>query len=226
METVIKGVASVNNSAINYVTGATGETSAQFRTRRKKSMYAPSQGFKDSVESQMLALTNVTQCKCYDNKTNSTVDGIDPHTVWVVVLGGEAQEIAQVIYANIPPGIPMKGAQEVVLTRPAGNLEYIYYDIAKATPLYVRATIKNFNETSLDEDYIKEQLAESSFDIQQTVTSAYVSNVLTDAAGENTAAYNIEVSTDGTTWVEYATPENLDEYFTISTSNITLTIED
>ena len=226
METVISGVASVNNPAINHITGATGETAAEFRTRRKKSMAVPSQGFKESIESQMLALTNVTQCKCYENKTNTTVNNIPPHTVWTVVLGGMPQEIGSVIYANLPPGIPMKGTQEVSVSRPAGNLETIYYDIAKPADLYIEATIKNFNTTPLDEDFIKEQLAALTFDIRQTVTSAFISNALTDAAGENSAAYNITVSTDGTNWVEYATPENLDEYFTISTANITLTIED
>lgn len=226
METILKGVSGINNPAINYITGATGETAAQFRTRRKKSMAVPTQGFKESIESQMLALTNVSQCKVYDNRTNETVNGIPPHNIWVIVLGGIPQEIGQIIYANIPPGIGMFGSQEVTVTRPAGNLEVVYYDIAKATPLYVQATIKNFNATALDENYIKEQLAQSTFDIQQTVTTAFISNVLADASGENTAVYDITISIDDTDWVEYATPIGLDEYFTISPNNITLTIED
>lgn len=226
METVLKGISAVNNPAINYVTGATGETSAQFRTRRKKSMAAPSQGFKESIESQMLSLTNVSQCKVYDNKNNITQNGIPPHNIWVVVLGGTPLEIGQVIYANIPPGIGMFGSQSVEVPRIAGNLETIYYDIASPEALYIQATIKNFNQTALDEDYIKTQLATTSFDIQQTVTTDYLSNIIKDAAGENTAVYDIEVSLNGSTWAEYLTPTGLDNYFAISTDNITLTIED
>lgn len=226
METVLRGVSGVNNSAINYITGQTGETSSEFRTRRKKSMTVPTQGFEDSIESQMLALTNVSQCKVYDNKTNAEVNTIPAHTVWVVVLGGTAQEIGQVIYANMPPGIPMKGNESVAIQRVAGNIETVYYDIASAVDIYVRATIKNFNITPLDETYIKDQVAASSFEIQQTVTSAYISNVLSDAAGERTAAYNIELSFDNTNWVEYLTPVGLDEYFAIPADNITLTIEE
>ena len=79
METVVRGVSSVNNPAGNYITGSTGETSAQFRLRRNQAMAVPSQGFDESTESQMLNLTNVTQCKVYDNRTDSVVNGIPAH---------------------------------------------------------------------------------------------------------------------------------------------------
>lgn len=226
METVLKGIAGVNNPAANYITGVTGETSSEFRTRRKKSMSVPSQGFKESIQSQMLALPNVTQCKVYENKTDETVNTMPPHSFWVVVLGGTAQEIGQVIYANTPPGIPMKGSQSVQVSRPSGDTEMFYYDVAQPVNLYVQATIKNFNTTSLDEDFIKSQLAQTVFDIQQTVTTDFISNVLKDAAGENTAVYDITVSTDNTNWAEYSTPSGLDEYFVILVENINLSIED
>lgn len=225
-ETVIKGVSSVNNPANNYVTGQTGETSAEFRLRRHKSMAVPSQGFKESIESQMLALTNVQQCKVYENDLNYEVNGIPPHTFWVIVEGGNSAEIGQVIYANKPPGIPMKGSQSVQVVRANGDLITVYYDTASAAPLYVRASIKNLSLYPLDTAYIANQLAAMDFDIQQTVTTMAISNTISNTIGETGAAYDIEISADGVNWAEYLTPAGLDEYFTISAENVTITVID
>lgn len=226
METVLRGISSVNNTANNYVTGQTGETTAQFRLRRQKSMAVPSQGFKESVESQMLALTNVQQCKCYENDLEYTVNDIPPHTFWVIVEGGTSQEIGQVIYANKPPGIPMKGDISVQIQRPTGDLVTVYYDIATGINLYVRATIKNLSIYELDTTYIINQLTAMEFEIQQTATTMAISNNISNTIGETGAVYDIEISKDGVTWAEYLTPTELNEYFTISAENVNITVVD
>lgn len=224
METVLKGVSGVNNPANNYITGNTGESAAEFRQRRNKAMSVASQGFTDSIESQMLNLPTVTQCKAYDNKSNSTVNGIPPHTVWVIVEGGTPQEIGQVIYANIPPGIPMKGDQSVLITKASGDMEFFYYDTPTAVNLKVRATIKNFTSEALDTDYIKTQLAQTNYNIQEMALTSEITVTLQNALGETGTPYNVEISLDGNTWAEYLTPSGLDEFFVITTSNITLTV--
>lgn len=225
METVIKGVSGVNNPANNYITGNTGETTAQFRQRRNRALNVASQGFTDSIQSQMLNLPDVTQCKAYDNKSNSTVNDIPPHTLWVVVEGGTPEEIGQVIYANIPPGIPMKGTQSVVVTKSSGDIERIYYDLPTAVSLYVRATIKNFTSSPLDTDYIKSQLAQTTYNIQEMVKTSDLTQIMQNALGETGTPYNVEISADNTTWAEYLTPTGLDEFFSIATDNISLTVE-
>ena len=225
METVLKGVSGVNNPDNNYITGNTGETTAQFRQRRNRALNVASQGFNDSIQSQMLNLPDVTQCKVYDNKTDTTVNDIPPHTVWVIVEGGTPEEIGQVIYANIPPGIPMKGTQSVVITKESGDIERFYYDLPQAVNLYVRATIKNFTASTLDTDYIKEQLAETDYNIQDMVKTSDLTQIIQDALGETGTPYNVEISDDNATWVEYLTPSGLDEFFVIATDNIDLTVE-
>lgn len=225
METIIAGVASVNNPATNYITGNQGESSSAFRLRRAQSMAAPSQGFDESLQSQLNGLDTVTQVKVYDNRTDTEVNGIPAHTVWVVVQGGQPDEIGRVIYNNVPPGIPMKGTQSVVIPKQNGDIQTVYYDIPSAVPLYIRMTIKNFGTTPLDTDYIKEQLAQSTYNIGETATSAQISTDVGDIIGDTGTPYNITISTDNTDWVEYATPTGLDEYFTISTANINITVE-
>lgn len=224
METILKGITGINNPANNYVTGNKGESSAEFRLRRNRSLALPSQGFDESIESQMLALDEVTQCKVYDNRTNVEVNGIPPHTVWVIVEGGKPEEIARIIYNNVPPGIPMKGEQVIQITKQNGLLQPVYYDLPKPVPLYVRATIKNFTTTEIDTVYLKQQLAETVYTIDERAESAGITSALKEALGETGSPYSVEISVDGNTWVEYTTPTGLDEYFVISTDNITLTV--
>ena len=223
METIVAGVSSVNNPAINYVTGDVGESDSEFRRRRNQSMAVPSQGFDDSMQSQLLNLDNVTEAKVFQNRTGSTVDGIPAHTVWVVVKGGDSDEIGQVIYANIPPGIPMQGSESVVITKPSGSTETVYYDLPTAVDLYISVTIK-LTGGAIDEDYLKEQLSQLNFEIGQAVESANITTEIKNIIGNNGAPYNVELSNDGLTFEEIVTPGRLDGYFTVSTANISVTV--
>lgn len=224
METVLKGVTSVNNTASNYITGNDGETAAQFRQRRNRAMSIPSQGFLDSIESQMLNLSTVSQCKAYDNTTNSTdANGIPAHGVWVIVEGGSSDEIGNIIYNNLPPGVPMKGSQTVTITKQNGNTTTIKYDIPQAATLYIQANIQAFDGT-LDASYIKTQLlAELDFNIQERADSAVITTMLKNIIGDMGTVYGVEVSLDNSTWAEFITPTGLDEFLQATTSSITLT---
>nr|DAJ74725.1 MAG TPA: Baseplate J like protein [Caudoviricetes sp.] len=226
METVQRGVASVNNPANNYITGDTGESTSEFRLRRNKSMAVPSQGFDESTVSQMLALDNVTECKVYDNRSNEIVNDIPAHGIWVIVKGGKPEEIGRVIYNNIPPGIPMKGKEKITVPKLSGDIETVYYDLPTAVNLYIRATIKNFTTSSIDTNYIKEQLALINYDIRQMAEASEILTTIKTLLAQTGTPFNVEISTDGTNWVEYITPAGLDEYFTIIPENITLTVED
>ena len=224
METILAGVSGVNNPAGNYITGNTGETSAQFRRRRNQAMAVPSQGFDESTQSQMLNLSDVTQCKVYDNRTDEVVNGIPAHGIWVIVIGGTPEEIGRVIYNNLPPGIPMKGSLSVQVPKTNGDIFTALYDVGQPVQLYARATIKNFSDTPLDTNYIKQQLALITYEIQQRAESSDISTGIKEAVGDSATPYDVEISTDNSNWVEYATPEGLDEYFVLSPENITLTV--
>lgn len=226
METILKGVAGVNNPAGNYITGNTGESPAQFRKRRNQAMAVPSQGFDESTQSQMLNLPNVTQCKVYDNRSDVVVNGIPAHGIWVIVEGGNPADIGRVIYNNLPPGIPMKGSQSVFVQKVNGDIVQMFYDVAKSAPLYVKATIKNFGTTPIDTTYLKNQLAQIDYNISERAETATITGNLKEALGQSGNPYNVEISLDGITWVEDLEPTGLDEFFVIQPNNITLTVVD
>ena len=187
-------------------------------------MAIPSQGFDESTQSQMLTLETVKECKVYDNRSDEVVNGIPAHGIWVIVRGGLPQEIGRVIYNNLPPGIPMKGSEQVIVNKINGDIEKIFYDVAKPTNLYVRATIKNFTQTDLDEDYIKQQLSESEYQVAEQAESATLLGLIKETLGDTGTPYDVEISIDNSNWVEYVSPTGMDEYFVITPENITLTV--
>lgn len=224
METVIRGVSGVNNPANNYITGNTGESDSAYRKRRLRSLAAPAQGFDESTEAQILELSDVIDCKVYDNRTNEVVNDIPAHGLWVIVEGGTAQEIGEVIYNNLPPGIPMKGSQTVTVEKLNGDIETISYDIAQPVNLYVKATITNFSTSDLDTDYIKQELAKNVYNIGAQVESVNLQTQIKNLIGTAGTPYDVTISADNSTWVEYVTPTELDGYFVISADNITLDV--
>lgn len=224
METIVTGVTSVNNPSGNYITGGRGESSSEFRLRRDKTMEAPSQGFEESLQSDLLNLNNVTQAKVYNNRLDVTVNNIPPHTVWTIVEGGTPNDIGRTIYNNIPPGIPMKGSQVVSITKQSGESENVYYDLPKAVNLYIRETIKNFTSFPLDENHIKEQIAQIKYNIHERAETSEITTISKEAVGDSGNPYNVEISLDNINWAENLVPNGLDEFFSISPENITIEV--
>lgn len=225
-ETIVSGVVSVTNPAANYITGDTGESDAEYRQRRNKTVALPSQGFDESIEAQLLNLDTVTQVKVYDNRKSVEVNGIPAHTIWVIVEGGQNSEIGNIIYANIPPGIPMKGSIEVLVSKSNGELTPVYFDRGTAQTLYVKVTIKNLETTALDETNIKNKMSENlTYNIGENADTATITCVLRDILNNTGIPYDVEVSTDNSNWQEIVTPTGLDNYFALAAENITLTVE-
>nr|DAO24351.1 MAG TPA: Baseplate J like protein [Caudoviricetes sp.] len=225
-ETIVSGVVSVTNPAANYITGDTGESDAEYRQRRNKTVALPSQGFDESIEAQLLNLDTVTQVKVYDNRKSVEVNGIPAHTIWVIVEGGQNSEIGNIIYANIPPGIPMKGSIEVLVSKSNGELTPVYFDRGTAQTLYVKITIKNLETTALDETDIKNKMSENlTYNIGENADTATITCVLRDILNNTGIPYDVEVSTDNSNWQEIVTPTGLDNYFALAAENITLTVE-
>ncbi|MBO5928366.1 MAG: hypothetical protein J6Q32_05910 [Clostridia bacterium] len=223
METIIAGVQSVNNPANNYQTGATGELDSAFRLRRNRSVTMPSQGFEDALEAQLLTIENVAEAKVYSNRTDATADGIPAHTVWVIVKGGADEKIGQAIYYNIPPGIPMKGTKSVPISRPNGTLETVNFDTASEIQLYVDMKIKPLSG-AIDQNYIKQQLAELTFEIGQSAEAVNIASTVKDIISANGTPYDVGVSLTNDNYSEIVSPSDLDEYFSISTDNITIQV--
>lgn len=198
MSTIVAGVTEVNNPANNFITGQTGETAAEFRTRRNRSLQAPSQGFKESIEGQLLALNDVSDAKVYDNKDDANIDG-----VLVIVQGGTSNEIGNIIYNNLPPGINTQGAYVATITVNNRN-KVLNYDKPNPIPILVKGTIESLtgNVNDVDINYVKQTLASKQFNIGEIAESANITTQLKNILGETGSPYDVELSLDkgGGSW--------------------------
>ena len=200
MSTIVAGVTEVNNPANNFITGQTGETVTEFRTRRNRSLQAPSQGFKESIEGQLLALNDVSDAKVYDNKDDKNIDGVQ-----VIVQGGTLNEIGNIIYNNLPPGINTQGAYQATIT--VNNRNKVFnYNKPNPIPILVKGTIESLTgyPNDIDLNYVKRTLASQQFNIGEIAESAKVTTELKNILGETGSPYDIELSLGATAgaWTE------------------------
>lgn len=101
--------------------GAPVETDAALRARQAISTANPALTVLPSIVGGVSALTGVTQIKAYENDTNITdANGLPPHSISLVVLGGVASQIAQVISDKKSLGVSTYGSTSVNVTDPVG----------------------------------------------------------------------------------------------------------
>jgi hypothetical protein len=87
------------------VIGAPVEPDAALRERQSISTALPSLSVKDGINAAVAALEHVQRLQTYENDTNAVdVNGIPPHSISVVVEGGDATEICDAIAIKKTPG--------------------------------------------------------------------------------------------------------------------------
>lgn len=210
--TIVLGVVSVNNPTVASSIGSDEETDADLKIRRRQSVALGSFGYLNGLQAALLQLTGVADAKVYENDTNVTDEnGIPPHCIWVVVEGGDADDIANTIYSKKNPGCSMKGDITYNITTPALMTFTARWDEADVTPLYIKFDIQpTVSGITFDEDAIVEYMEKNlEYRIGEYVETATITQVAQEAiesAGGNGYAVGVLVSTDGENWVEYLEP--------------------
>ena len=141
----------------------------------------------------------------------------------MIVEGGNSAEIGNVIYNNVPPGIPMKGSLTATITRPNGSTDTVNYDTSSPVNLYVEVSIKLISG-AVDEDYIKQELSKTTFEIGQSAESANLTTIIKNIIGDAATPYDVGVSLTNSDYSEIVTPTGLNEFFTITAENIDITV--
>lgn len=95
--------------------GAPVETDAALRERQRVSTALPSRSVFDGTIGAVASVPGVTRWAAYENDTN-TIDshGLPPHSICLVVEGGDAQAIADAIAAQKTPGTGTMGDVELM----------------------------------------------------------------------------------------------------------------
>ena len=126
------------------LTRISGESDAAARTRIRGSLAGRGTSMEDALEAALRALPNVQQVLIRVNDTNSTVDGIPAHSIACIVNNGNAQKIAETIFAKKTPGISTHGSVSRTVVDEYGESHMVKFSRPANTVCFVAVTLKAY----------------------------------------------------------------------------------
>lgn len=204
--TIVLGVVSVNNPTA-ATTGENEETDAELKIRRRQSVSIASSGYINGILASVLQLDGVTDAAIYENYTGTTdANGTPAHCMWLVVEGGSAADIADVIYKKKPVGTNMRGNVTYSITTVSGYTFVAAWDEPTVQSLYVKFDIQpTISPVTFDDDAIKGFILDNINyrigDGAETSTLTTLAQAAIDANGGNGVAVNVLISTGGSSSV-------------------------
>lgn len=142
--TITPGWVSVTNPAA-AAPGAPVESDAALRRRQGISVALPSRTVLEGIIGAIANLPGVARYAAYENDTGTTdANGIPPHSIALVVEGGDAQAIAAAIAAKKTPGAGTYGSTAETVTDAYGVPHAIRFSRPTGVPIGVAITLKAF----------------------------------------------------------------------------------
>lgn len=140
--TPILGWQSVTNPAAARV-GANVETDTELRRRQQESVTLTARTVSDGLVAGLQALTGVTKATVFENDSTVTdKNSIPAHSIYVIVDGGEAQEIAQVIASKKSLGVGTHGEVSATVTDSRAVERVIKFGRPVDVPIFAKVKIK------------------------------------------------------------------------------------
>ncbi len=220
------------NNANDGVAGYDTESDSAFRQRIVANMLQKrGRSTLGALVDNLAQLPNVISAVGRENPTNNTVTidtvEMEPHSIYVCVLGGDATSIAKVIAEQKTMGAAMVG--DTVVTYLDDIINYAYqYNIQRPADvsLYVKVQYKANLYTPIDsmvESQVKavlqEYVANHPFAIGQTISGPDLATAFADFTTAD--IISISVSLDGTTYSQYVAT-TIAQVAILSTANITV----
>jgi uncharacterized phage protein gp47/JayE len=141
IETAVGGWSTAFNP-FDAALGRARETDAAFRARRQASLRVQGAAATDAIRSDVLDIEDVTACIVFENDTDTTDgDGLPPHSVEVLVLGGEDQDIFDTILATKAAGIATYGGETGTATDASDNDHTIYFTRPTEKDVYITVDV-------------------------------------------------------------------------------------
>ncbi len=125
-------------SVYNPIAGETGrniETDVELRTRYFQSLRLSGTGTVEALRAGLRNVAGVTVADVNENYTNVTSGGIPPKAFESIVLGGNDQDIAKMIWLKKPAGIEPYGSISVIIQDSEGFDQLIKF--SRPVPIYV-----------------------------------------------------------------------------------------
>ncbi|BEO70504.1 hypothetical protein SMQE32_13230 [Serratia marcescens] len=140
--TPTRGWQSVTNPAA-ATAGRKVETDAELRQRQAKSVAIPSLTVLDGIMGAVATLPGVERYRGYENDTSvADANGLPPHSISLVVAGGDAAAIAKTIATKKTPGGGTYGTTTISVTDKYGIVHPISFFRPTTVDIYARVEIK------------------------------------------------------------------------------------
>lgn len=106
--TPTKGWTAVEN-LVAATAGAEQESDSALRLKQAASVANPSRSVFDGTIGAIANVQGVSRYAAYENDTSEVVDTLPPHSITLVIEGGEEEELANLIYLHKTPGCYTNG---------------------------------------------------------------------------------------------------------------------
>ncbi|ADG20403.1 conserved hypothetical protein [Paraburkholderia atlantica] len=160
IETIVNGWETATTFAETEV-GEPEELDPELRTRFARSRARAAQNSADGIEAKIGELPDVRDVLCLENFTSVTDEnGLPPHSINVIVDGGDADAIAQIIFDNKTAGTDMLGDVERMAFDGKGRPRRVWFDRTKIIDCAAYIEVKrNRGVEGVDEEGIKKAIA-------------------------------------------------------------------
>lgn len=183
IETITLGLISATTQEDAEV-GIEEETDIQLRERFLFSRTKNAQNSAEAINAKIAALPDVKHVRVLENNTGQRDSfGVEPHSINVIVNGGDSADIADVIYQNKGAGIGLQGDTQVTLQRD-NEQRVIRFDRAAMVDIQISMRCVRYEDfTQINKSEITEQLAKQVFNIGQTVSLSRLYSPINQVGG-------------------------------------------
>lgn len=165
LDTVVSDVAGWDK-VYNYEPGIPGtnyESDAALRIRRRLAAHSiKGSGTDPAIASHLMEeVEGVTSAKVTSNRTMTTdAQGRPPKSFEALVVGGEPEDVARVIWENMPSGMQCYGNTSQEITDEDGDAQMIFFSRPVPEYLWIKLTYHLYDEENAPtSDEIKEAIA-------------------------------------------------------------------
>jgi Baseplate J-like protein len=212
------------------VPGRESESDAQLRIRQAQSTALPARSVLQSITGALAGLPGVLRAKVLENDTNVLdSDGLPPHSIAAVVLGGDLDLIATTLAIRKTPGCYTHGTTLVLVPDGLGIPKAIRFFVPAPVPVFVKVTMSGTyrgytNQTGLKirqliADYINKEGSDSVLDVARLYLPAQL------FGGTESRTYNIASITVGRSAATLSPSDivaQFNEYFTASLDSVSV----
>jgi uncharacterized phage protein gp47/JayE len=143
--TSVPGWQTVSNAA-PATPGSPIESDAALRRRQTRSTALPAKTLRESIYATIATIVGVSRLAVFENDGHSVDDdAIPPHTIAVVVEGGNLQDIASAIALKKTPGTGTYGSSTTLVFDSQGVPNTINLSFLNTVDIYYKVTIKALN---------------------------------------------------------------------------------